>query len=149
MRSIISNGIRIDARLSHHLIHSIFQHNSPLHDGGIIIRENYIIAAHCIFPLSQDAGLQKTLGTRHRAAVGISEETDAVAIVVSEETGIISIACRGRLIQDVSPDRLSRFLSTLLKAPESDSIKEMFSKNQEEEVDKGANGFSDSPLNDE
>ncbi|MBN1558208.1 MAG: DNA integrity scanning protein DisA nucleotide-binding domain protein, partial [Lentisphaerae bacterium] len=88
--------------------------HTPLHDGGVIIRRNRIVAAGCIFPLSQKIELQKKLGTRHRAAVGLSEETDAVVVIVSEETGTISVAYRGRLSRGLDEERLRRFLAALL-----------------------------------
>lgn len=145
MRTIINNAIPLDSRLNHYLIESMFHTKSPLHDGGMIIRNNTIIAAHCIFPLTHDSELQKTLGTRHRAAIGITEETDAVAVVVSEETGLISLACRGRLKRDVSPDKLSRFLNSLLKLDDDDSLKGFFDSNSEN----NDVGFSKEPLNNE
>lgn len=145
MRTIINNAIALDSRLNHYLIESMFHTKSPLHDGGMIIRNNTIVAAHCIFPLTHDSELQKTLGTRHRAAIGITEETDAVAVVVSEETGIISLACRGRLKRDVSPDKLSRFLNMLLKIDDDDSLKGIFDSNPEN----NNVGFSKEPLNNE
>lgn len=146
MKAIINNAIPLDSRLNHYLIESMFHTKSPLHDGGMIIRNNTIVAAHCIFPLTHDSELQKTLGTRHRAAIGITEETDAVAVVVSEETGIISLACRGRLKRDVSPDKLSRSLNLLLRMEENESIKSIFEKEHKEDTE---SGFSKEPLNHE
>jgi len=146
MKAIISTGIALEAKLNHYLIEAMFHTKSPLHDGGMIIRNNIIIAAHCIFPLTNDVELQKTLGTRHRAAIGITEETDAVALVVSEETGHLSIACRGRLKQDIGPDKLARTLSLLLKMDESDSLKSIFEADSD---DDNNNGFSKEPLKNE
>ncbi|MDD3119392.1 MAG: diadenylate cyclase CdaA [Victivallales bacterium] len=114
MGSIVEDSINLDVRLNSYLIESIFFPNSPLHDGAIIIKDDKIIAAHSILPLSQNEEYVSALGTRHRAALGITEETDAVALVISEETGTISIACRGRLKRDIPADRLVRYLSTLL-----------------------------------
>jgi len=145
MRTIINNAITLNSRLNHYLIESMFHTKSPLHDGGMIIRNNTIVAAHCIFPLTHNSELQKTLGTRHRAAIGITEETDAIAVVVSEETGIISLACRGRLKRDVSPDKLSRFLNSLLRIDDEDSLKGIFDSTSEN----NAIGFSKEPLNNE
>jgi diadenylate cyclase len=88
----------------------------------VIIKNNRVIAAHAILPLPQDESLILTLGTRHRAAIGITEETDAVAVVVSEETGMISIACRGRLKRNVKQEKLSRFLNGLLISDENESF---------------------------
>jgi len=113
-RAIQETGIKLDAKVIPELLASIFFPHTPLHDGGVIIRGNRIMAAGCVFPLSQKAELHKTLGTRHRAAVGLSEETDAVVVVVSEETGTISICYRGRLSRGLDGERLKRFLSALL-----------------------------------
>lgn len=113
-RAVQETGIKLDARVAPELLASVFFPHTPLHDGGVIIRGNRIVAAGCIFPLSQRVDLHKQLGTRHRAAVGISEETDAVVIVVSEETGAISICYRGRLSRGLDEERLKRFLSALL-----------------------------------
>ena len=113
-RGIQETGIKLDTRVVPELLASIFFPHTPLHDGGIIIRGNRIIAAGCVFPLSQDVELHKSLGTRHRAAVGLSEETDAVVVVVSEETGAISVSFRGRLSRGLDEERLRRFLAALL-----------------------------------
>ena len=113
-RSIQESGTRLDAGVTPELLASVFFPHTPLHDGGVIIRENRIVAAGCIFPLSQKVELQKKLGTRHRAAVGLSEETDAVVVVVSEETGTVSVDYRGRLSRGLDEERLRRFLSALL-----------------------------------
>jgi diadenylate cyclase len=144
MRSIINNAIPLEAKLNHHLIESIFQTRSPLHDGGIIIRNDVIVAAHSIFPLTHNPELQKTMGTRHRAGIGITEETDAVAVIVSEETGFISLACRGRLKKDVSPDKLSRMLSSLLRIQEGESLKSVFDVTSDS--DHKMEGFSQDPI---
>ncbi len=113
-RAIQETGTRLDAAVTPELLASMFFPHTPLHDGGVIIRDDRIVAAGCVFPLSARTDLQKTLGTRHRAAVGISEETDAVVVVVSEETGAVSVCYRGRLSRGVDSDRLKRFLSALL-----------------------------------
>ncbi len=113
-RAIQESGSKLDASVTPELLSSIFFPHTPLHDGGVIIRENRIVAAGCVFPLSQKAELHKELGTRHRAAVGLSEETDAVVIVVSEETGTISVCYRGRLSRGLDGEKLERFLGALL-----------------------------------
>ena len=97
LRNIIESGHRVDARVSAELIVTIFTNYSPLHDGAVVIRDATLVAAGCILPLSQDRTRVASLGTRHRAALGLAEETDAVVVVVSEETGDISIANRGAL----------------------------------------------------
>lgn len=103
-------GIPIDAQLSSQLLINIFEHNTPLHDGAVIVRENRIISATCYLPLSDNMVLSKELGTRHRAGVGISEATDSLTIIVSEETGQISYAYRGELARGVSGEKLKERL---------------------------------------
>jgi len=99
-------GIEIDAVVTSQLLINIFEHNTPLHDGAIIIRDNRVIAATCYLPLSDNMGLSKSLGTRHRAAVGISEVTDSFTIIVSEETGAVSVAVGGELIHNMDGDSI-------------------------------------------
>jgi diadenylate cyclase len=108
-------GIKMDASINTELILSIFQQTSPLHDGALIIREGRIRAASCILPLTLKDGLDKALGTRHRAAVGITEITDAVAVVVSEEKGWISYAYKGEIFTKISGEELMKVLKKLLK----------------------------------
>ena len=99
-------GIEVDAVISSQLLMNIFEHNTPLHDGAVIVRGNRITYATCYLPLSSNLGLSKELGTRHRAAVGISEVSDSVTIIVSEETGKISVACEGELNRNLSAEQL-------------------------------------------
>lgn len=106
-------GIELDAVISSQLIINIFENNTPLHDGAVLIRGNRIKSATSYLPLSEDSGLSKDLGTRHRAAVGISENTDSLTLVVSEETGKVSIAVGGTLIRNVDADYLRNRLVTL------------------------------------
>ena len=103
----------MDALLTSQLLINIFEHNTPLHDGAVIMRGDRITAATCYLPLSDNMNLSKELGTRHRAAVGISEVTDSLTIVVSEETGYISIAYRGELDRNVTADELRQRLTVL------------------------------------
>ncbi len=103
-------GILIDALVSKQMLVNIFEHNTPLHDGAVIIRHNRIVAATCYLPLSENMTLSKELGTRHRAAVGLTEVTDSIIIVVSEETGYISMALGGNLIRNVDTDYLKNKL---------------------------------------
>lgn len=133
MRAIISSGIKVDAKVNHKLIETIFNKNTPLHDGGIVIENDRIIAAHCIFPLSQNPEILSSTGTRHRAAIGITEETDAVAVVVSEETGRISIAAKGAIITNISGEKLDRILKIMLFS-KSESFLDIITKNGEEEI---------------
>ena len=106
LRTFIQSGVALEARLSSDLLVSIFQRSSPLHDGGVIVREGRIAAAACFLPLTTSPGLAATLGTRHRAAIGVSEESDALALVVSETDGRISIASQGAIERGVTVDRL-------------------------------------------
>jgi len=113
-------GTRIDSLVTPELLASIFFPHTPLHDGGVIIKDERVVAAGCLFPLSQREELSKALGTRHRAAIGLTEETDAVVVVVSEETGSISVAHKGRLSRGLDEERLRRVLSAiLLKGPKA------------------------------
>ncbi len=106
-------GIEVDAAVSSQLLINIFEHNTPLHDGAVIIRDDRVSAATCYLPLSDNMALSKDLGTRHRAGVGISEATDSFTIIVSEETGHISIAYKGMLSRNVTADTLRSRLTTL------------------------------------
>lgn len=114
LRSVAQTGVEIESQVKPELITSLFFPRSPLHDGGVVIRENRIVAAGCVFPLSQREELHRSLGTRHRAAIGITEETDALVVVVSEETGTISVAYKGRLSRGLDEDRLRRMMNTVL-----------------------------------
>lgn len=108
-------GINIDSAISSQLLINIFEHNTPLHDGAVLIRGNRIVAATCYLPLSDNMELSKDLGTRHRAGVGISEVSDSLTITVSEETGKVSIAIGGVLIRNVDGDYLKNKLQSLQK----------------------------------
>ncbi len=115
LRNYIETGIAIDALLSYDLILSIFLTKSPLHDGAIVIQEGRIRSASCFLPLTAHPTLSKEFGTRHRAAIGISEETDAVAVVISEERGTVSLAFEGRIIEDVDAVQLRDLLKDYLE----------------------------------
>jgi len=117
LEEFITTGIRIDAEVSSQLLRNIFEHNTPLHDGAVVIRGNRIEAATCYLPASKNPKISKDLGTRHRAAVGISEYTDSVTIVVSEETGLISVAEGGILHHGVSVQRFRSLLNDLIEKP--------------------------------
>jgi len=106
LSELSDNGITIDAELNSYLIESIFFPTSALHDGGVVVRDDRIVSASCLFPLSQSPDIDKRLGTRHRAALGLSEETDALVVVVSEETGRISTASGGSLKHGLSLEQL-------------------------------------------
>lgn len=106
-------GIAVDGLVTSQLLINIFEHNTPLHDGAVIIRGDRIVAATCYLPLSDNSNLNKALGTRHRAGVGISEVTDSMTIIVSEETGRVSVAIGGELIHDIDADSLRNKLEYL------------------------------------
>ncbi len=114
LKTYIESGISLDARISSELIQSIFNHHSPLHDGGIVIRRDRIVAAACLFPLSDNPSFSKIIGTRHRAALGLTEQTDAIVIMVSEESGEVSIASDGRFIPVINRDRFTHILKNLI-----------------------------------
>jgi len=111
LEDVIETGTRLNAEVSAPLLENIFEPNTPLHDGAVVIRDDQVIAAACILPLAEASGVSRELGTRHRAALGISENTDAVVVVVSEETGIISMARDGALKRPLSTDELKTFLN--------------------------------------
>jgi uncharacterized protein (TIGR00159 family) len=122
LRSYIETGISLDAVLTYDLLISIFNPKTPLHDGAVIIQGNRVAAAACFLPLTVNPELSRTLGSRHRAAIGLSEDTDAVAVVVSEETGIISLVEEGRIRRDLDGGSLKLALLEALEiaeAPES------------------------------
>jgi diadenylate cyclase len=110
LRNYIENGIALDANISYDLLINIFVPDTPLHDGAVIVQDDRIAAAACFLPLTANPELSKELGTRHRAALGITDETDAVAVVVSEETGIISVAFEGVLYRDLDSKSLRNAL---------------------------------------
>ena len=114
MRQLINEAVRLDCRVTSLLLESIFFPNSPLHDGATVIRNDRIVAARVILPLSRDENLSRTMGTRHRAALGISEDTDAVVIIVSEETGSVSLAYRSGIQRELSVNDLEKRLYELL-----------------------------------
>ncbi|MBK8974961.1 MAG: TIGR00159 family protein [Planctomycetes bacterium] len=114
LQSVCDTGVKIDAEVNSYLIESIFHRGTTLHDGALIVRGDRLVAASCLLPLSQSQNLDRRLGTRHRAALGLAEETDALVIVVSEETGKSSIALNGRLRHGVSMEELEHTIETAL-----------------------------------
>lgn len=116
-------GINIDSAISSQLLINIFEHNTPLHDGAVIIRGDRIVAATCYLPLSDNLGLSKELGTRHRAGVGISEASDSLTIIVSEETGKISIATGGKLLRNIDGELLKKKMAEMQGNPVEDKKK--------------------------
>lgn len=115
--ALISSGIRLHAQVTSELLENIFVPNTPLHDGAVVIRDNRIEMAACVLPLSQNPNIRQELGTRHRAGLGISEESDAVTVIVSEETGRISVACRGELTTGYDEETLRERVIELLNTP--------------------------------
>ena len=118
LQQAVESGIPVDCEATPEMLETIFFPNNAVHDGGAIIKGDRIAFAACIFPLTQRQDLNKSLGTRHRAAIGLSEETDAVVVVVSEETGAISYAYKGQFVRGVTSEELRAFLSSILVRPE-------------------------------
>jgi diadenylate cyclase len=117
LQEATESGIPVDCEATPEMLETIFFPNNAIHDGGVIMKGDRIAFAACIFPLTQRQDLHKSLGTRHRAAIGLSEETDGVVIVVSEETGGISHAYRGQFVRNVTIEALREFLTTVLIKP--------------------------------
>jgi diadenylate cyclase len=114
LQEIVESGIVVDCEATPEMLETIFFPNNAIHDGGVIIRGDRIAFAACIFPLTQRQDLNKSLGTRHRAAIGLTEESDALVVVVSEETGLVSYAYKGQLVRGVSQEELRAFLTSVL-----------------------------------
>ena len=115
LRNYVESGIPLDAKVSYDLLVTVFQSGSPLHDGAVLIQQDRIAAAACFLPLSDDAPVGRQFGTRHRAAIGLSEETDAIVLVVSEETGLVSLVVDGQMEPDLEPDRLQYRIEALMQ----------------------------------
>ncbi|PIQ84970.1 MAG: TIGR00159 family protein [Candidatus Omnitrophica bacterium CG11_big_fil_rev_8_21_14_0_20_45_26] len=119
LQNYFESGVPLDAKVSAELLISIFSPSTPIHDGAVVVQGNRIAACGVLFPLSQSTMLSRTLGTRHRAAIGFTEETDAVCIVVSEETGKISVSVYGKLTRDLDEEGLKRVLKSLFRPDEN------------------------------
>ncbi len=115
LRTYIESGVALDAQISYDLLATLFRPSAPLHDGAVIVQGDRVAAAACFLPLSMNPVLSTQLGTRHRAAIGITEETDAISIVVSEETGSISLAVAGKIERDLTVEQLRERMSSLLR----------------------------------
>lgn len=139
LKGLCDNYTRIDATLTHKLLETIFMPNTPLHDGAVVVRKGKIRAAGCIFPLSSNTEMTIGMGTRHRAALGVTEETDALVVVVSEETGIISIAYKGNIKRGISPDKARRYLDWLVDENKPFTFKDVLedTEKNDEENDEG------------
>jgi len=122
LSDIINTGTKIDAEVSSALLQNIFVVNTPLHDGATIIRNDRIIAAGCFLPLTANDKLNKQLGTRHRAGIGVTEITDCLTIIVSEETGVISLAVNGRLLRNYDKEKLRTILVKIMKSRQNKKI---------------------------
>ena len=114
LQEAVESGIKVDCEATPEMLETIFFPNNAIHDGGVILQGDRIAYAACIFPLTQRQGLNKSLGTRHRAAIGLSEETDAVVVIVSEETGAVSYAYKGQLVRGITFEELRAFLTSVL-----------------------------------
>jgi diadenylate cyclase len=126
LKNIIDGGVKLDAELSYDLLVSIFNPESPLHDGAVVVRRHRIAAASCFLPLTLNPRLSRDLGTRHRAALGVTEDTDAVAVVVSEESGLISIVQRGEIKRGLDAPKLRAAISQALEvSPKREKAKQL------------------------
>ena len=135
LEDVIETGTRLNAEVSAPLLENIFEPNTPLHDGAAVIRDDQVIAAACILPLAEASGVSRELGTRHRAAVGISENTDAAVVVISEETGIVSMARDGVLKRPLSTDERKAFLNdyySITNSGISSCLRKLFKRRAEE-----------------
>ncbi len=118
LQGYMESGVQLDAKVSAELLITVFAQNAPIHDGAVVIQGDRLAACGVLLPLSQDLTIAKALGTRHRAAIGLTEETDAVCIVVSEETGAISVSVYGKLTRDLDEEGLTRVLKSLFRPDE-------------------------------
>jgi diadenylate cyclase len=122
----IETGIRLDSRVASEMLVTIFYPNTALHDGAVIVRRGRVVAAACVLPLASGTIADRQMGLRHRASIGVTEETDAIAVVVSEETGLISVARDGRIIRGMDSRRLLKYLQSHLAPPQSPTLPSLF-----------------------
>lgn len=122
----MDTGVKVDALVTAELLLTIFAPNTALHDGAVIVREDRVVAAACILPLTENSMADRNLGLRHRAAIGITEQSDAIAIAVSEETGVISIARNGRIIRHLDEKRLHKILKAFYRPWTSQAFDKAF-----------------------
>jgi diadenylate cyclase len=135
LKNIIDGGVKLDAELSYDLLVSIFNPESPLHDGAVVVRRHRVAAASCFLPLTLNPRLSRDLGTRHRAALGVTEDTDSVAVVVSEESGLISFVQRGEIKRGLDAPRLRAAISDALQiSPQREKLKHV-AKHEEPDAD--------------
>src|SRR5437870_636969 len=135
LKSIVNGGVKLDAQLSYDLIVAIFNPASPLHDGAVVVRGHKIAAASCFLPLSLNPRLSKDLGTRHRAALGVTEDSDAVTIVVSEETGLISFVQRGQIKRALDATRLRAAICQAVEGRAANSVKKSDAEQRSDEAE--------------
>ena len=135
LKNVTEGGVKLDAELSYDLLVSIFNPASPLHDGAVVVRRHRVAAASCFLPLTLNPRLSRDLGTRHRAAIGVTEDTDAVAVVVSEETGLISFVQAGQIKRGLDATKLRAAIFQALEAPAKRSKEKEPSKLVESETD--------------
>jgi diadenylate cyclase len=135
LKNIIDGGVKLDAELSYDLLVSIFNPESPLHDGAVVVRRHRVAAASCFLPLTLNPRLSRDLGTRHRAALGVTEDTDAVAVVVSEESGLISIVQRGDIKRGLDAPRLRAAISQALEVQPKRERAKQLQKHDEPDAD--------------
>src|SRR5690349_1527250 len=134
LKNVIDGGVQLDAELSYDLLLSIFNTASPLHDGAVVVRRHRIAAASCFLPLTLNPRLSRDLGTRHRAAIGVTEDTDAVAVVVSEETGLISFVQRGDIRRGLDATKLRNVILEALEARPKKEKEQKQAENEAEEI---------------
>ena len=135
LKDVIETGTSLQSEISSALLENIFEPNTPLHDGAVVIRGDRIMAAACILTLSEGKGISRELGTRHRAAIGITETTDAIALIVSEETGIISMAREGRLTRHLDRAGLEQVLTALYQPKETGPLSSLMEKTKRRKGD--------------
>jgi diadenylate cyclase len=126
LQDVVEPGVPVDCEVTSEMLETIFFPNNAIHDGGVIVKGDRVMQAACIFPLTQRQDLSKSMGTRHRAAIGLTEESDAVVVVVSEETGAVSYAHKGQLVRGISLEELRSFLTSVLVKPAQRRPGEMF-----------------------
>jgi diadenylate cyclase len=135
LKNIIDGGVKLDAELSYDLLVSIFNPESPLHDGAVVVRRHRVAAASCFLPLTLNPRLSRDLGTRHRAALGVTEDTDSVAVVVSEESGLISFVQRGEIKRGLDAPRLRAAISDALEISPQREKRKHVAKHEEPDAD--------------
>ena len=135
LKDVVETGTTLNSEISSALLENIFEPNTPLHDGAVVIRGNRIMAAACILTLSEGKGISRELGTRHRAAIGITETTDAISLIVSEETGTISVAREGHLTRHLDRAGLEQVLTSIYQQKETGLLSSLLEKTKRRKGD--------------